>query len=135
MLHWQRVSLELGVLVFVFDEGVFEDLDAAWLVLLLRTAAHASKDCSSVVHENHLLQTSLLFVPQHFFAHMVIAFLQLTQTSERVSCINDGVFGILRFVGRKTCEVNAFHFVPPDVLVFFLLVVQLPNINACIPAT
>lgn len=74
------MSLELWVLIFVLNKRVLQHLDAAWFVLFLGTAAHAAENRSAVVHQHYLLETCLLLVPQNFFAHMVITFLQLSQT-------------------------------------------------------
>lgn len=89
VLHRQRMSLELRVLVLVFNKGVLENLDAAWLVLLLRTATHAPKDSPSVVHQHDLLEARLLLVPEHLFAHMVVSLLELPQAPQSVGRVDD----------------------------------------------
>lgn len=94
LFNGQWVSLNFKV----FLKRILQHLNTTRLVLLLGTTTNTSKDGATVVHDNDLLQARLLFEPHHFFTHVVVTFLEFSQASQGVSCIDERLLLALRFI-------------------------------------
>ena len=69
LLNRQRVSLNLKIEL----EGILQNLDTARFILLLSAAANTTEDRATVVHDDDLLETSLLFEAHLLLTEVVFA--------------------------------------------------------------
>ncbi len=69
LLNRQRVSLNLKIEL----EGIFQNLDTARFILLLSAAANTTEDRATVVHDDDLLETGLLFKAHLLLTEVVFA--------------------------------------------------------------
>ncbi len=70
LLNRQRVSLNLKIEL----EGILQNLDTARFILLLSAAANTTEDRATVVHDDDLLETGLLFEAHQLLTEVVFAF-------------------------------------------------------------
>lgn len=69
LLNRQRVSLNLKIEL----EGILQNLDTAGFILLLSAAANTTEDRATVVHDDDLLETGLLFKAHLLLTEVVFA--------------------------------------------------------------
>lgn len=69
LLNRQRVSLNLKIEL----EGILQNLDTAGFILLLCAAANTTEDRATVVHDDDLLETGLLFKAHLLLTEVVLA--------------------------------------------------------------
>jgi len=69
LLNRQRVSLNLKIEL----EGILQNLDTARFILLLSAAANTTEDRATVVHDDDLLETGLLFKAHLLLTEVVFA--------------------------------------------------------------
>lgn len=69
LLNRQRVSLNLKIEL----EGILQNLDTAGFILLLSAAANTTEDRATVVHDDDLLETGLLFEAHLLLTEVVFA--------------------------------------------------------------
>ena len=69
LLNRQRVSLNLKIEL----EGILQNLDTARFILLLSAAANTTEDRATVVHDDDLLETGLLFEAHLLLTEVVFA--------------------------------------------------------------
>jgi hypothetical protein len=69
LLNRQRVSLNLKIEL----EGILKNLDTAGFILLLSAAANTTEDRATVVHDDDLLETGLLFKAHLLLTEVVFA--------------------------------------------------------------
>lgn len=69
LLNRQRVSLYLKIQL----EGILQNLDTAGFILLLSSATNTAKDRATVVHDDDLLETGLLFKAHLLLTEVVFA--------------------------------------------------------------
>jgi len=69
LLYRQRMSLNLEIEL----EGILQNLDTARFILLLSAAANTTEDRATVVHNDDLLETGLLFKAHLLLTEVVFA--------------------------------------------------------------
>lgn len=69
LLNRQRMSLNLEIEL----EGILQNLDTTRFILLLSAAANTTEDRATVVHDDDLLETGLLFKAHLFLTEVVFA--------------------------------------------------------------
>jgi hypothetical protein len=62
----------------IYLERILKHLDTTWFILLLSTAANTTEDRATIVHDDDLLKTSLLFEAHKLLTEVVFTLCQFS---------------------------------------------------------